>query len=158
FLGLGAQPPQADLGSMLGEGRKLLFTAAHVSVIPGLMIFLVVMSINLLGDGIRDLLDPRLKSGALLRPAARTQVARASAPPPAPDGARLLSVQDLETEFRVGREVYRAVGGVGFHLMPGECLGLVGESGSGKSVTALSLSGLVPSPPGRIVGGRADFD
>ena len=39
FLGLGAQPPQADLGSMLGEGRKILFTAPHVSIIPGLMIF-----------------------------------------------------------------------------------------------------------------------
>src|SRR5690606_3028445 len=76
FLGLGAQPPQADLGSMLGEGRKLLITAPHVSVIPGVMIFLVVMSINLLGDGIRDLLDPRLKAGALARPLAMTQVDR----------------------------------------------------------------------------------
>src|SRR5690606_3670458 len=73
-LGLGAQPPRADLGSMLGEGRKLLFNAPHVSVIPGLMIFLLVMSINLVGDGIRDLLDPRLKSGALARPSARTAV------------------------------------------------------------------------------------
>ncbi|MEZ5480359.1 MAG: ABC transporter permease subunit [Thiolinea sp.] len=53
FLGLGAQPPQADLGSMLGEGRKLLFTVPHVSIIPGLMIFVLVMSINLLGDGVR---------------------------------------------------------------------------------------------------------
>jgi peptide/nickel transport system permease protein len=63
FLGLGVQPPQADLGSMLGEGRKLLFNAPFVSVIPGLMIFALVMSINLLGDGIRDVLDPRLRSG-----------------------------------------------------------------------------------------------
>ena len=65
FLGLGAQPPTSDLGSMLGEGRKLLFTAPHVSIIPGLMIFILVMSINLVGDGIRDMLDPRLKSGML---------------------------------------------------------------------------------------------
>ncbi|HAI28891.1 MAG TPA: peptide ABC transporter permease, partial [Thalassospira sp.] len=69
FLGLGAQPPQADLGSMLGEGRKLITTAQHLSAIPGAMIFILVMSINLLGDGIRDVLDPRLKSGALARPA-----------------------------------------------------------------------------------------
>ena len=74
FLGLGAQPPQADLGSMLGDGRKILFTAPHVSIIPGLMIFALVMSINLLGDGVRDVLDPRLKSGALTRPVARTAV------------------------------------------------------------------------------------
>ncbi len=63
FLGLGAQPPQADLGSMLGEGRAQLFTAPHVSVVPGTMIFLIVISLNVLGDGIRDVLDPRLRSG-----------------------------------------------------------------------------------------------
>ncbi len=76
FLGLGAQPPQADLGSMLGEGRQFLFTAPHVSVIPGLMIFALVMSINLVGDGVRDVLDPRLKSGALAAPGAATAVQR----------------------------------------------------------------------------------
>ena len=62
FLGLGAHPPLADLGSMLGQGRKLLFNAPHVSVIPGLVIFLLVMSVNLVGDGIRDALDPRMKN------------------------------------------------------------------------------------------------
>ena len=61
FLGLGSQPPQADLGSMLGEGRKLLITAPHASIVPGVMIFLIVMSVNLLGDGVRDALDPRLR-------------------------------------------------------------------------------------------------
>lgn len=155
FLGLGAQPPQADLGSMLGEGRKLLFTASHVSIIPGLMIFLLVMSINLMGDGIRDVLDPRLKSGALSRPAAATAVARTDAPrvaEAAPTNA--LEVRGLRTEFHVGHEVYKAVGGVSFDLRPGECLGLVGESGSGKSVTAMSLMGLVPTPPGKITGGQ----
>ncbi len=155
FLGLGAQPPQADLGSMLGEGRKLLFTAPHVSVIPGLMIFALVMSINLVGDGIRDVLDPRLKSGALSRPAAATAVKRETTPamPETPSDAAL-DVRDLKTEFHVGSDVYKAVGGVSFQLRKRECLGLVGESGSGKSVTAMSLLGLVPTPPGRISGGR----
>jgi peptide/nickel transport system permease protein len=74
FLGLGAQPPQADLGSMLGEGRKLIITAPHVAILPGLVILVVVVGINLLGDGLRDVLDPRLKSGALMRPAAATEV------------------------------------------------------------------------------------
>jgi peptide/nickel transport system permease protein len=156
FLGLGAQPPDADLGSMLGEGRKLLITAPHVSVIPGVMIFLVVMSINLLGDGIRDLLDPRLKSGALARPAPMTEVDRpdASAEGAAAQGDSVLAVTDLQTQFRIGDDVYRAVNGVSFDIRPQECLGLVGESGSGKSVTALSLLGLVATPPGRIVGGQ----
>ena len=74
FLGLGAQPPTADLGSMLGEGRKLLFTAPHVSTLPGLVILILVISLNLLGDGVRDVLDPRLRGGALRSPQPRTQV------------------------------------------------------------------------------------
>ncbi len=155
FLGLGVQPPQSDLGSMLGDGRQFLFNAPFVSVIPGLMIFALVMSINLLGDGIRDVLDPRLRSGALARPSARTRVARRAVPPmPAPDAGHALDVVDLETEFKVGDSVYRAVGGVSLELRDKECLGLVGESRSRKSVTAMSILGLVATPPGTIVGGR----
>ncbi len=154
FLGLGAQPPQADLGSMLGEGRKILFTSPHVSVIPGLMIFALVMSINLFGDGVRDVLDPRLRSGTLTRPVARTAIMR-DAPAEAPAAGAVLDVQDLRTEFHIGGSVYKAVGGIDLSLKKGECLGLVGESGSGKSVTAMSIMGLVPTPPGRIVGGAA---
>ncbi len=67
----------------------------------------------------------------------------------------VLDVQGLRTEFEVGGEVYKAVGGVDLALRQGECLGLVGESGSGKSVTAMSIMGLVPTPPGRIAGGVA---
>jgi peptide/nickel transport system permease protein len=61
FLGLGAQPPQADWGSMLGAGREYIASAPHVMIVPGLAIFLVVISLNFLGDGLRDALDPRLK-------------------------------------------------------------------------------------------------
>ena len=146
FLGLGSQPPQADLGSMLGEGRKLLINAPHASVVPGIMIFIIVMSVNLLGDGVRDALDPRLRSGALSRPAAATRVERTEIPETEPTGA-LLEVEGLRTEFQVGPRVYRAAGGISFSVAPGECLGIIGESGSGKSVTALSLLGLVASPP-----------
>ncbi len=161
FLGLGSQPPQADLGSMLGEARAALITAPHTSIIPGVMIFLIVMSINLLGDGVRDALDPRLRSGALSRPRAMTLVERRSIPPEKPaekpaDG--LLELDGLETQFHVGRRVYRAVGGVSLSIAPGECLGLIGESGSGKSVTALSVMGLVASPPGVITGGAVRLE
>ncbi|WP_075221703.1 dipeptide/oligopeptide/nickel ABC transporter permease/ATP-binding protein [Acuticoccus yangtzensis] len=156
FLGLGAQPPQADLGSMLGDGRAVLFTAPHVAIIPGVAIFVLVMSINLLGDGIRDVLDPRLKSGALARPGARTKIARTAAPAPAAPGA-LLEVAGLKTHFRVGRSTVEAVRGVDLAVAEGECLGIVGESGSGKSVTGMSVMGLVPSPPGVIADGAAFF-
>ncbi len=157
FLGLGSQPPQADLGSMLGEARSALITNPHTSIVPGTMILIIVMAINLLGDGIRDALDPRLKSGALSRPMAATQVERRENAPAAQTGA-LLEIADLRTEFRVRSRVYKAVGGVDLHVEQGECLGIIGESGSGKSVTALSVMGLVASPPGVITGGAVHFD
>lgn len=156
FLGLGSQPPQADLGSMLGEARSALITAPHTSIVPGVMILLIVMSVNLLGDGIRDALDPRLRSGALARPMAATRVRRDRAP--APTGEGLLRIEDLETQFHVGPRVYRAVNKVSLQLTPGKCLGLIGESGSGKSVTALSVMGLVASPPGVITGGAVRLE
>jgi oligopeptide/dipeptide ABC transporter ATP-binding protein len=68
--------------------------------------------------------------------------------------ARLLDVKELETRFYTqGREV-RAVDGVSFHVDEGETLAIVGESGCGKSVTALSIMGLIPWPPGKVVGGQ----
>ena len=157
FLGLGSQPPQADLGSMLGEARSALISNPHTSVVPGVMILVIVMAINLLGDGVRDALDPRLKSGALSRPMAATRVER-RAPAPAANGAGLLEVQDLHTQFHVKDRIYKAVGGVSLHVEAGECLGIIGESGSGKSVTALSVMGLVASPPGVITGGAVRYD
>ncbi len=158
FLGLGAQPPQADLGAMLGEGRGLLFTAPHVSVVPGLLIFALVMSINLVGDGVRDMLDPRLKSGALAATGAATTVRRAQAPRPDGASAEGLDVRGLVAEFGGGETAMRALDGVDFQVAPGERLALVGESGSGKTVAALSLTRLVPSPPGAITAGRVAFD
>ena len=156
FLGLGSQPPQADLGSMLGEARSALITNPHTSVVPGAMILIIVMAINLLGDGVRDALDPRLKSGALLRPMPTTMVKRTEAAPEAkPD--TLLALRGLKTQFHVKDRVYKAVGGVDLQVNPGECLGVIGESGSGKSVTALSIMGLVASPPGVITGGAVHY-
>lgn len=62
FLGLGAQPPTAELGAMAAQGRNFLFIAPHISVIPSLSIFVVVLAFNVLGDALRDALDPRLRS------------------------------------------------------------------------------------------------
>jgi peptide/nickel transport system permease protein len=60
FLGLGAQPPQAEWGSMIGQERNQVFTAPHLIVFPGIAITMTVLAFNLLGDGLRDALDPRL--------------------------------------------------------------------------------------------------
>jgi len=61
FLGLGAQPPKPEWGAMLGQGRYSMFTAPHIVVFPGIAIMLTVLGFNLLGDGLRDALDPRLR-------------------------------------------------------------------------------------------------
>jgi ABC-type dipeptide/oligopeptide/nickel transport system permease subunit len=61
FLGIGVQPPTPEWGTMLGSARNYLFHAPHVATFPGLAIFLAVLSFNLLGDGLRDALDPRFK-------------------------------------------------------------------------------------------------
>ena len=59
FLGMGAQPPTPEWGAMLNEARADMVNAPHVALFPSLAIFLTVLAFNLLGDGLRDALDPR---------------------------------------------------------------------------------------------------
>lgn len=70
---------------------------------------------------------------------------------------KVLEVKDLVVEFRTDRGTVKAVNGVNFDVYKGKTVGIVGESGSGKSVTALAIMGLIPNPPGRIVGGDIKF-
>jgi oligopeptide transport system ATP-binding protein len=71
--------------------------------------------------------------------------------------AEILSVQGLETQFRVREGIVHAVNGVSFNLDEGETLGIVGESGCGKSVSVMSMLRLIPSPPGKVVAGKAIY-
>ena len=64
FLGLGAQPPTAEWGLMLSEARRYLRIAWWLAVLPGVAIMVVVLAVNLLGDAVRDALDPRVSSTA----------------------------------------------------------------------------------------------
>ena len=61
FIGLGAQPPSPEWGAMLADGRTYMGVADHLTLFPGLAIFLTVLGFNLLGDGLRDALDPKLR-------------------------------------------------------------------------------------------------
>ena len=62
FLGLGVQPPTPSWGEMISSGRNFLMVAPHVATIPGLAIMLAVLGFNLMGDGLRDALDPKMKN------------------------------------------------------------------------------------------------
>jgi peptide/nickel transport system permease protein len=61
YLGLGTQPPQPSWGRMLNEGQMLMFQAPRLAILPGIAVAIAVFGLNLLGDGLRDLLDPRLR-------------------------------------------------------------------------------------------------
>ena len=61
YLGLGVPAPTASWGSMVADGREYLFRAAWISFFPGLSIFLTVMTYNMIGDGLRDAIDPRTR-------------------------------------------------------------------------------------------------
>lgn len=62
FLGMGVRPPSPELGAMLSDGRDYIWDAGHITLFPGLVIMLIVLAFNLLGDGLRDALDPRAKN------------------------------------------------------------------------------------------------
>ncbi len=64
FLGLGVQPPTASWGLMVSTGRDVLLVAPHVATVPGVAIMVAVLAFNLVGDGVRDALDPRLRGSA----------------------------------------------------------------------------------------------
>src|SRR6185436_9993059 len=74
------------------------------------------------------------------------------------NGAKILEVRNLRTHFSTEGGEFHAVDGVSFSVEAGRTLGIVGESGCGKSVSALSIMGLVPQPPGRIAGGEILFE
>src|SRR5947208_2085143 len=61
FLGLGVQPPTPDWGVMVGSGRLVIYRAAHVATIPGVIIVIVALGFNFIGDGLREALDPRAR-------------------------------------------------------------------------------------------------
>jgi peptide/nickel transport system permease protein len=61
YVGLGAQPPTPSWGKMLADSQTLISLAPHLAIIPGLAIVLTVLGLNLMGDGLRDIFDPRLQ-------------------------------------------------------------------------------------------------
>jgi peptide/nickel transport system permease protein len=165
FLGIGIQAPKSSWGIMLSDGFEKIFVHPWQVVYPGVAIALTVLAFNLLGDGLRDAFSVdtvrrRRKGKAGITRVAMSQpvgAAPETAASTAPEDA-LLAVDGLTVEFETDQGVHRVVEDVSFFVRPGEILGLVGESGSGKTVSSLSILRLIPSPPGRIVGGTIRFD
>ena len=187
YLGLGARLPLPSWGNMLREGYDTsLFSEPRLVLFPGLAIALTVLAFNTLGDGLRDAFGlanqgPKGRSqrrgittvvgegrrsarkGGAQDTAAAVEVAtvptREPALQPNDDApAPLLSIDGLRIEFDTPNGSVAVVDGLDLTIRHGEVLGLVGESGCGKSVTSLAVMRLLPSPPGRITGGRVMFD
>ena len=168
FLGVGLQPPHSSWGVMLSDAYEKIFTYPWQMVYPGVAIALTVLAFNLLGDGLRDAFTVdtvrRRRKGragltkVALEPAAPATTGRGTTSVGAGTDDALLVVENLTVEFSTEQGTHRVVEDVSFHVCPGEVLGLVGESGSGKTVSSLAVLRLIPSPPGRIVGGSIRFD
>lgn len=155
FLGLGLTPPASTWGGILAEGRRNMVVSAWLPILPGLAIIVTVLSVNLLGDGLAAIFDPKLARGGFRRliPYASPDDSIAEVPEDLP----LLRVRDLHVEFPASGGSVRAVRGASFDLRRGETLGVVGESGSGKSVTAAAVIQLI-DPPGRVTSGQVLLD
>ena len=137
FIGLGISPPDASWGAMAQEGRGTLSHPSDRDHRP--------VGCDRVARPLREL--HRRRPARRPRPADEGDV-----------GVALLEVDDLRTHFFTREGTVRAVDGISFAVEKGKTLGIVGESGCGKSVTALSIMGLIPKPPAKIVSGSVLFE
>lgn len=155
FLGLGVQPPDTSWGSLLIEGRQYAYQAWWIAFFGGVPVTLSVFGINMLGDGLRDMADPR--SSRNYFPKKEKKNFRKNSPSKAgTDSKQLLEIKNLSVDFLSDAGTVRAVSNVSLSIAQGEIVGLVGESASGKSTLALSILKLLPNN-GEVVSGEVLF-
>lgn len=145
FLGLGTPPPTPSWGRMLQESQQFLGVADHLAIVPGVAIAVAVLGFNLLGDGLRDVFDPRLSAvepqARAVEPTRPVEPSSLVEPVETSQEPAALDLHDLTVRTSSGRPL---LSHVSLRVAPGERVGLIGESGSGKTMTALAALGLLP--------------
>jgi peptide/nickel transport system permease protein len=155
FLGLGVQPPDTSWGSLLIEGRQFAYQAWWIAFFGGLPVALSVFGINMLGDGLRDLVDPR-SSRSYFPKNTRKKNTKSVIASNHTNQENLLEIENFTVDFLSDSGKVRAVSEVTFSIKKGEIVGLVGESASGKSTLAMSMLKLLP-PNADVVSGSIRF-
>lgn len=151
FLGFGVRPPDTSLGLLISNAQSAVLTRPWLFYSPGILIILIVLSVNYFGEGLRDAFNPKtVPTNPLIehRSSARIRAARTE-----PAGDNLVELRNFSVRF--AGQGQSAVSGINLNIAKGEVLALVGESGSGKSLTSLAIAGLLPV--GAIAGGSVTF-
>jgi len=157
FLGLGVQPPDTSWGSLLIEGRQFAYQAWWIAFFGGVPVTLSVFGINMLGDGLRDMADPRSSRNYFPKKEKKRRRKELNLDLNVPtDQLQILEIKNLSVDFLSDAGTVRAVSNVSLTISQGEIVGLVGESASGKSTLALSILKLLPNN-GEVVAGEILF-
>ncbi|MCB1343617.1 MAG: dipeptide/oligopeptide/nickel ABC transporter permease/ATP-binding protein [Pseudooceanicola sp.] len=145
FIGLGVQPPQASWGTMLNTAANYMDLAFFLAIPPGIAIIVTVLSVNLLGDVLRDSIGRGIAiagRGDTAKPTVRATAKDDPLPPPTTD--EVLRVENLSVAVRQPDETeIPVITNLSLAIRKGETLGLVGESGSGKTLTGLAILNLM---------------
>lgn len=162
FIGLGVQPPNASWGTMLNTAASFMELDWFLAIPPGIAIVLTVLSINLLGDVLRDAIGRGIAVEINpATPVARFETAAPGAEDdalaPGRDDGGILRVDRLQVVVATPDGEVPVITDLSFGIARGETLGLVGESGSGKTITSLAILGLIGAA-GRATHGTITLD